>query len=219
MPSWRIHVKWAVKYGIDEGIAELVNRLIDDPQGISDPVLRSVLRELERVFPGLLRHDWGKRSGAEVVLFERLCESLYAGASEASQCIAAVKLHHILDYIAYFRNPRNLARAIVDSEMLSQTRGLGISGRISYMRRVKGSPEYWSRVGELEEAVSRLSRGEYGRIILGLLEDKFRLWRVPVELQEFVRSNIGLILEDIEVWLGRRVSRRRGSQRRLDEYF
>ena len=220
MPSWNIHVKWALKYGVKIDIVELVNKLIDNPLNVSDPELLASFQELNRLSTGFVRHDWGKRSGAERTIVEGICKHLYKDETLASQCVDSIKIHHILDYIAHIRNPRNLARMIVDSEIFKATRGMSMLEKLQYTRQTKKSPKYKELVEQVEdEILEKFDEETYKQIIIELLKDKFQQWEVSQELQHFIVSNLDEILKDIDGWLGKKAFRSRKGQKRLDEYL
>ncbi len=220
MPSWDIHVKWAIKYGVKRDIAEFVNKLIDDPLNVSDPELLVSFQELNRLSMGFVRHDWGKRSGAERTIVEWICKYLYKDETLANQCIDSIKIHHILDYIAHIRNPRNLARMIVDSEIFKATRGMSMLEKLQYTRETKKSPGYKELIEQVEnEILEKLDEKAYKQIIIELLKGNFQQWEVSRELQHFIISYLDEILRDIDKWLGKKAFRSRKGQKHLNEYL
>jgi len=220
MPDWSTHVKWARELGISEEIADFINKLIDAP----DEVLRndpSELGELYRREPHNVRliitgHDWGKRSKARLSILRQYCYNRFG-----EKGVLAAELHHVLDYIAYIRNPENLARMIINALTQYGTRGLPMVERIMLMRSYYGSREYQLNVKKLTMELSKLNDQAYKEIITELLKVKAEEWSLHREVLEFIQANLDAILVDVDKWIKKHIRTKPvdHENRKLDEWF
>ena len=134
MPSWAIHNKWARRLGIDDRIADEINREIDS---IEHPEL----------------HDYGRVIIDGTWVFYYLHEELSRYYNEVcggyceefrKQCVGAFLLHHVLDYASTLLHS--------PSVMLNPSRARGLA-----IKLVNGVAEDYSKrrdsLGELAQIV------------------------------------------------------------------
>ncbi len=219
MPDWETHIKWAVCLGVRREVADFINRLIDTPED----VLRDDATELGETYrrnPELLRmlligHDWGKNSKAQLDILKAYCRRRFG-----EEGVLAAELHHILDYLAYIRDPRGLASLLIASTVFHETRGMSIEERILFMRRYYRGDKYREQLERLTRELAEMNYDDYKRVIIELVASKASEWRVHDRVIEFVMRNLDGILEDIDAYLKRkhrRTAQPRGST--LDKWL
>lgn len=218
MPNWEVHVKWAKELGIDEKIASFINKLIDTPEEVlkNDPTeLGNIYRTNPEQFKQIIgSHDWGRRSKAIISILRAYCKYRFS-----DEGVYAAELHHILDYITHIRDPRNLAGIIVSSRIFQLSGGKPIEDRILMIKNYYEREGYGSK-RELEASLLALDYETYKKMIISLLERKFRDYEISEKVKNFVIENLDRIIDDIDTYLkkcGRKVARAR-AQLTLDKW-
>jgi len=206
LPDWNTHVKWAVRFGVRREVAEFINRLIDAPE----EVLRDDQTELgvlyrsdpESVKAVLIGHDWGRRGKARLDLLKTYCHLRFG-----EEGVIAAELHHVLDYIAYVRDPENLAKMIISSQIFHTTAGKPYAERIESIRKQYSESKTKDGVKKLADVLAKLDYKVYREIIVDLLEVKAREWELHREVLDFVISNLDELLASIDAYLLKRKRR------------
>lgn len=209
MPDWDTHVKWAVRFGLRREVAEFINKLIDAPEeALKDD--QTELGELYRSDPegvkaALIGHDWGRRGKARLGILRAYCYTRFG-----EEGVIAAELHHVLDYIAYVRDPGNLAGAITSSQVFHATAGKPLTERIEAIRSLRSSHGIAEYPRKLTDKLAKLDYEEYKEIIVGLLEAKALEWELHREVLNFIISSLDELLRDIDNYLlkrGRQIPR------------
>lgn len=223
MPSWDVHIKWAVRLGVNRDVADLVNRLIDAPDAvlINDP---SELGERYRKDPEAIKqllnieHDWGRKGGkAQLEMLRSYCYDRFG-----FEGVLAAELHHMLDYIAHVWKPENLARIMINSMLFRNTGGMPLFDRLRLVKSYFKTQEYRLHVKRLSSKLSMLDDRVYREIVLELLRIKAEEWNLHRETLEFVEANLDEILADLGgrgVESDSKKDRRKHYNTKLDRWF
>ncbi len=220
MPSWDIHRKWAKRLNINERITDFINKLIDTPEDVleNDP---TELGELYRRDPVSMRsllisHDWGRKGKAKIDILKAYCRIQFG-----EKGVMAAELHHVLDYIAYVRDPENLARLIISLSIFHNTSGRLLSERIQLIREYYKGKDYREHLKKLTSELMKLDYESYKGIITELVKIKAQEWEIHEEVLEFVMNNLDEILADIDAYLRRKHKRvaRPPSTNTLDKWL
>lgn len=203
MPDWDTHVKWAVKLGLRREVAEFINKLIDMPEEVLRDD-RTELGELYRSNPEgvkatLIGHDWGRRGKAKLNILRAYCYTRFG-----EEGVITAELHHALDYIAYVRDPKNLAGMITSSQIFHATAGNTIAERIVAIRSLYSFRDIAEHSGKLADMLATLDYEAYKEIIAGLLEVRALEWELHKEALDFIISNLDELLRDIDNYLLKR---------------
>lgn len=126
LPSWRIHLKWAELFGIGRDVAEIANRVVDDPSSV--PLIGGS-------FGKIVSHDWGRRSKSKRCAMRSIQKS-FMRQHYGPEGVWAVELHHLLDHIAYLCDPKRLAQERLFKRVSQLTSGMSLQDRTRIMKEV-----------------------------------------------------------------------------------
>ena len=178
LPSWRIHLKWAELFGIGRDVAEIANRVVDDPSSV--PLIGGS-------FGKIVGHDWGRRSKSKRCAMRSIQKS-FMRQHYGPEGVWAVELHHLLDHIAYLCDPKRLAQERLFKRVSQLTSGMSLQDRTRIMKEVlKGI--------KIKADVSDIPDKDY--ITNRLLKEAFKL-EVSNEVWEFINTHLDQILADIK---------------------
>jgi len=167
----KTHVKWALRLGIDKEVADFINKLIDTPEEVlrNDPTELGKLyrKDPESVKNILVSHDWGRKGKVRLDILKKYCYIRFG-----KKGVMAAELHHILDYIAYVRDPKYLAHMIISSLKFHATSGKSLMERIILIREYYHSKEYREQLRKLTNELVNLDYKSYREIIEKLIRNK-----------------------------------------------
>lgn len=203
MPDWDTHVKWALRLGVDREVAVFVNKLIDTPEEVlkHDPTELGELyrRDPEGIKKILVGHDWGRKDKTRLGILKDYCRLRFG-----ERGVMSAELHHVLDYIAYLRDPEGLARLIIGSSIFHAINGKPLGERIELIRRYYRDGRYRKDLEKLINNILKLDYNAYKGIIVELVKIKAHKWEIHEEVLELVMKNLDEILADIDAYLRRK---------------
>ncbi len=173
MPSWSIHVKWAIRLGIPKDIADLVNRIIDSFDEHDMGLVKS-----KELIPG---YGFSKvKIDTLPDLIEHLKYYFHDVKSYRYATLAAI-LHHFLDSIAFIIKSAGACSRFVPDSVVEYAKNRLISHRLNRLN-YKAFEEVYNFVKKyakdiVEDITNELSSKGVLEIGPELFKKLFNKWR------------------------------------------